>query len=40
MIEDQPMSSAAPKLGVKMSPADSKAYIDETNEKEGLAPRT
>ena len=40
MIEDQPMSSAAPKLGVKMSPADAKAYIDETNEKEGLAPRT
>ena len=27
------MSTAAPKLGVKMSPADAKAYIDETNEK-------
>ena len=27
------MSTAAPKLGVKMSPADAKAYIDETDKK-------
>jgi hypothetical protein len=27
------MSTAAPKLGVKMSPADAKAYIDRTNRK-------
>jgi pyrroloquinoline quinone (PQQ) biosynthesis protein C len=27
------MSNSSPKLGVKMSPADAKAYIDETNKK-------
>ena len=27
------MSTVAPKLGVKMSPAEAKAYIDETSEK-------
>ena len=33
MIDDQAMSTVAPKIGVKMSPAEAKAYIDEINKK-------